>query len=168
LLVIGLAGCATDYQPQGFTGGYSDYLTAADEAVIIFHGNGYTPAERVGEMASLRCAEVALEHGYRYFIITGVSDASGTTSFTTPGYAQTFGSAVATGNIATGTATTTYSPPQTHTFFKPGLVVNIKMANSEKLLEPYESIILGRHTHPKDAAFLSQSLRQYLGIKPSS
>jgi hypothetical protein len=38
------------------------------------------------------------------------------------------------------------------------------MSNSEKSLQPYESIILGRHTHPKDAAFLRQSLREYLGI----
>jgi hypothetical protein len=108
--IIALASCATDYQPQGFTGGYSDYLTAPDEAVITFHGNGYTPPERVGEMASLRCAEVTLEHGYKYFIITAVSDLSGSTSFTTPGYAHTYGSAIATWNIATGTATTTYTP----------------------------------------------------------
>jgi hypothetical protein len=89
--IIALASCATDYQPQGFTGGYSDYLTAPDEAVITFHGNGYTPPERVGEMASLRCAEVTLEHGYKYFIITAVSDLSGSTSFTTPGYAHSYG-----------------------------------------------------------------------------
>src|SRR5208282_3974594 len=96
------ASCATDYQPQGFTGGYSDYLTAPDEAVITFHGNGYTAPERVGQMAALRCAEVTLEHSYRYFIIIGASDLSGTTSFTTPGYAHTYGSAFATGNFATG------------------------------------------------------------------
>jgi hypothetical protein len=43
--LLALAGCATDYQPQGFTGGYDDYLTAPDVAVVTFHhGNGYTPA----------------------------------------------------------------------------------------------------------------------------
>jgi len=87
--LLALASCATDYQPQGFTGGYSDYLTAPDEAVITFHGNGYTAPERVGQMAALRCAEVTLQHSYRYFIIIGASDLSGTTSFTTPGYAHT-------------------------------------------------------------------------------
>ena len=115
-------------------------------------------------MASLRCAEVTLEHGYKCFIITAVSDLSDSTSFTTPGYAHTYGSAIATGNIATGTATTTYTPPQTYRFLKPGVILKIKMSNSEKSLQPYESIILGRHTHPKDAAFLRQSLREYLGI----
>jgi hypothetical protein len=63
--VLVLTSCATNYQPQGFTGGYSDFLTAPDEAVITFHGNGYTAPERVGQMAALRCAEVTLEHGYR-------------------------------------------------------------------------------------------------------
>jgi hypothetical protein len=29
-----LAGCATSYQPQDFTGGYSDFLTAPDEASL--------------------------------------------------------------------------------------------------------------------------------------
>jgi hypothetical protein len=71
LLWIGLlARCATEYQPQSFTGGFSDFMTAPDEAVVTFHGNGYTPAERVVEMAALRCAEVTLQHGYRYFVVT--------------------------------------------------------------------------------------------------
>lgn len=164
-LALALARCATDYQPQGFTGGYSDYLTAPDEAMITFHGNGYTAPERVGQMAALRCAEVTLEHNYRYFIMVGASDLSRTTSFTTPGYAQTYGSAFGTGNFATGTATTTYTPPQTYRFFKPGVILTIKMSNNEKSLEPYESFMFGHHVEPKDAAFLRQSVRQYLGIK---
>ena|SRR5271167_1141933 len=168
LAVLVLTSCATNYQPQGFTGGYSDFLTAPDEAVITFHGNGYTAPERVGLMAALRCAEVTLEHGYRYFIPLGASDVSGASSFTIPGYAQTYGSAVATGNFATGTAITTYTPSQTYRFFKPGVTVTIKMSNNAKSLEPYESFMFGHHTEPKDAAFLRQSLRQYLGIKPSS
>src|ERR1700730_15150290 len=39
--------------------------------------------------------------------------------------------------------------PQTYRFLKPGVILKIKMSNSEKSLQPYESIILGRHTHPK-------------------
>jgi hypothetical protein len=127
-LLLLLAGCATDYGPQGFTGGYSDFLTAPDEAVITFHGNGYTPAERVVEMAALRCAEVTLQHGYRYFVLMSVADHSGTTSFTTPGYAHTTGYANASGNFATGSATTIVTPPQTHTFYKPGVQVATRMS----------------------------------------
>jgi hypothetical protein len=40
------------------------------------------------------------------------------------------------------------------------------MSNDVKSLEPNSALVLGYHTHPKDAAFLRQSLRQYLGINP--
>jgi|SRR5271166_3439905 len=164
--LLAVSGCATDYQPQGFTGGYDDYLTAPDVAVVTFHGNGYTPAERVVEMAGLRCAEVTLQHGYRYFVLLSAADLSGTTSFTTPGYAHTTGYANAFGNFATGSTTTYYSPPQTHTFYKPGVQIVIKMSNSQKELEGIGLIINGRRAEPKDAAFVSQSLRAHLGVKP--
>src|SRR5262249_27380463 len=96
---------------------------------------GYTSAERVVVMTALGCAEVTLAHGYRYFVGTGVGDLSRQSSFTTPGYASTSGSATAFGNFATGTATTTFTPPQTFNIYKPGLMVSIKMSNNEKSLE---------------------------------
>ena len=55
-----------------------------------------------------------------------------------------------------GSATTTVVPPETETFFKPGVHIAIKMSNDEKSLQT-----LGL---PKDAAFLSQSLRRHLGM----
>jgi hypothetical protein len=169
LCAIFFASCATPYQPQGLTGGYSDFLTAPDEATIIFHGNGYTPAERVVLMTALRCAEVTLQHGYRYFIITGAADVSNRSSFTTPGYATTYGSANAYGfgSFATayGTSYTTVTPPRTFNIYKPGLSVAIKMSNRESALEPFGAFFNGQKARPKDAAFLSRSLRQFLGIK---
>jgi hypothetical protein len=70
LFALLLAGCATSYQLQGFTGGYSGFLAAPDETTITFRGNGYTDPFRVGEMATLRwrrCdapARVPLLHHY--------------------------------------------------------------------------------------------------------
>ena len=119
LSLLSLAGCATTYQSQNLTGGFSDYLTAPDEAIVMFHGNGYTSIERVIAMTALRCAEVTLDHGYRYFVGTSVADLSRQASFTTPGYAQTSSSASVFGNFATGTATTTFSPPRTFNIYKP-------------------------------------------------
>jgi hypothetical protein len=161
---IALVGCETGYQQQSFTGGYSEFLTAPDEAVITFHGNGFTSGERVVEMTALRCAEVTIAHGYRYFVGTSAGDMSSQSSFTTPGYAQTYGSASAYGNFATGTATTTYVPPQRFNVNKPALMVSIKMSNDQKALEPYGMVINGQKTRPRDAAFLKQSLRQALGL----
>jgi hypothetical protein len=83
----------------------------------MFHGNGYTPVERVVVMTALRCADVTLQHGYRYFVVTGAADFSRRSSFTTPGYSSTYGTASAYGfgNFATahGTSYTTTTPPQT-------------------------------------------------------
>jgi hypothetical protein len=163
-----LASCATSYQSQSFTGGYSEYLAAPDEAVITFHGNGYTSAERVGQMAALRAAEVTLQHGYRYFIATGIFDQSTNSSFTTPGYANTYGTVFGYGNYATGNATTVITPPQRFNIYRPAVSVTIRMSNDEKSLEPLGMVINGQRVRPKDAAFLSNSLRQFLGIKSVS
>jgi hypothetical protein len=164
LASVVLVGCQTAYQPQSFTGGYSEFLTAPDEAVITFRGNGYTAAERVVEMTALRCAEVTLAHGYRYFVGTSVSDLSRQSSFTTPGVANTYGTATAFGNFATGTATTTITPPQTFNIYKPAVMISIKMSNDEKSLVPLGMVINGQKATPRDAAFLRASLRQALGL----
>jgi len=140
-------------------------MTAPDEAVITFHGNGYTSAERVLQMAALRCADVTLQHGYRYFVGVSVADLSSNSSFTTPGYASTYGSVFGYGDYATANATTIYTPTQRFNIYKPGISVSIRMSNDEKSLEPLGMVISGQKARPRDAAFLQQSLRQALGIK---
>jgi hypothetical protein len=95
---------------------------------------------------------------------TSVSDLSGQTSFTTPGYANTYGTATAFGNFATGSATTIVTPPQTYRFYKPAVMISIKMSNDKKSLEPLGMVINGQKATPRDAAFLRASLRQALGL----
>jgi hypothetical protein len=36
---------------------------------LTFKGNGYTSRERATDFNLLRCAEVCLENGYKYFVI---------------------------------------------------------------------------------------------------
>ena len=165
LASLALFGCETGYQPQSFTGGYSEFLTAPDEAVITFHGNGYTSGERVLEMTALRCAEVTLSHGFHYFVLTSGTDMSTQSAFTTPGYAQTYGNARAFGNFAIGTATTTFTPPQTFHIYKPDVMASIRMSYDEKSLEPFSMVVNGQKARPKDATFLQASLRQALGLR---
>ena len=123
---------------------------------MTFHGNGYTAAERVIEMAMLRCADVTPQHGYCYFVVTGLSDVSRNSSFTTSGYANTYGSATAFGNYATGNAFTKYTPAQTFRIYKPGIQV------AADPTELGNDLVLGnRKAVPQEAAFLSQSLRAH-------
>jgi len=63
---LALASCATDYHPQSFTGGYSEFKVAPDTATVTFNGNGFTSGERAAQMAILRCADLTLQSGYRY------------------------------------------------------------------------------------------------------
>ena len=69
LLVPLLVSCATMYQPEGFTGGYSETRIGENVWRIFFRGNASTSPERAIDFALLRSAEVCLETGYRYFII---------------------------------------------------------------------------------------------------
>jgi hypothetical protein len=144
LLPLLLAGCATSYQPEGYSGGFSDVMTGPDTAIVSFSGNGYTNANRLMAMTTLRCAEVTLQHGYRYFAVTGIRDLGTQSSFTMPGYSTT--------NVYGNT-------------YKPAVMVAIKMSNN---LAPLQSVgvelLGGQRMAPGDAAFISQNLRQQLGI----
>src|ERR1043166_4513540 len=64
-----MLGCATPYQPKGYTGGYQDLQIGDNMFRVSFEGNGFTSAERTSEYLLLRDAEVTLDKGFRWFII---------------------------------------------------------------------------------------------------
>ena len=68
ILTILLASC-TPYQSRGIFGGW--YETQHDENVynVAFHGNGYTSIQRATDLTLLRCAELTVGYGYRYFTV---------------------------------------------------------------------------------------------------
>jgi len=110
-----LSACATAYHATGFSGGYSEIQLADDVFQISFRGNGYTSSERAADFALLRSAEVALEHGFPYFVVVNDQSSVSRSTFTTP--STTTGSATVIGNTVYGTATTTGG--QTYHITKP-------------------------------------------------
>ncbi len=74
LAVLFSVGCATAYQPAGFTGGYTESRLGPDAFTVWFQGNRYTAASRVSDFTMLRAAELTLESGYRYFVLLGETD----------------------------------------------------------------------------------------------
>lgn len=71
-VVLLTAGCVTSYQEATWyhlTGGYTDEAIYEDEFLVKFAGNGFTPEQTDRDYASLRAAELTLEHGFRYFAI---------------------------------------------------------------------------------------------------
>ena len=69
LIVLLLAGCATQYQPLGEEGGYAETELGNDTFEVAFIGNSQTGTEMVEEFALLRAAELCLERGYKFLVI---------------------------------------------------------------------------------------------------
>jgi len=84
-LVIFLMGCAaTKYQPEGFTGGYSESQLGDNIFQVSFRGNSYTGHEIESDFALLRSAELTLQNGFRYFVIVKSVKDSSVSAYTTP------------------------------------------------------------------------------------
>lgn len=156
--------CATPYQSSSFRGGYSDTVLAPDTFRVVFRGNGYTPPERAQDFALLRAADLTLQYGFTCFAIVDEQNTTTTHTYTTPGRADTtaYGTGSSSGNIYlnpyggtySGTsnvqvnATTTYTPPETHVFYKPqtGLLIRAFQAKPDGIFT-------------FDAGFLQQSIK---------
>jgi len=119
LTALVLTGCATAYQRQGLTGGYSDTQLGENIFQVSFRGNGYTSRERASDFSLLRSAELTLDRGFRYFVIVESEKDTKIGTYTTPTQSYTTGSAYGYGNYAYGTATTTTYGGQTYFITKP-------------------------------------------------
>lgn len=114
-----LQGCATSYQKNGFTGGYSETQLDGNIFNVSFRGNGYTGREKVTDFTLLRSAELTLEHGFQYFAIIDENNYTSNSTYTTPTTSHTTGRVYGTGNYAYGSATTTTTGGQTYNISKP-------------------------------------------------
>ncbi|HZR09674.1 MAG TPA: hypothetical protein VFA79_13925 [Myxococcales bacterium] len=69
VLLATACAASTPYQPLSYKGGFSDTQLEKSVFEVRFAGNETTTPARATDLALLRSAEVALEHGYNYFII---------------------------------------------------------------------------------------------------
>ena len=76
LLGFGLIGCATAYQSHGVTGGFRETQLSENMWKVIFSGNDFTSREQASDFTLLRCAEITIQSGYRYFKIINVAKLS--------------------------------------------------------------------------------------------
>ena len=91
LFVLLLSGCATGYQPKDPnlpTGGYSDIQLDTNVFKITFQVNEFTSIDRATDFTLLRSAELALEHGFNYFVVDA-QQYTKATMFTMPYYSNT-------------------------------------------------------------------------------
>jgi len=150
-----LAGCATDYQSQGFTGGFTETQLNPNVYRVSFIGNGYTSMERAADFTLLRCAELSLQNGYSHFAIIDGNQWTKTETYVTPTTTNTTFNAHSTGNNISGSATSTTTGGQVYNFQKPRSTNTIFMIS-----DPAEVNGLAY-----DAGFLLNSLKRKYGIE---
>jgi hypothetical protein len=167
LIAIILLGCATNYQKQGFTGGFSETRLAENVFQVNFKGNGFTDFERSTDFTLLRSAELALENGYQYFSIIDRNSWVQQGTYTTPTHTtttlntNTTGTYTRSGNTGNlnantyGTAITRTTGGQTFLISKPR-TSNTIFCYSER---PQDMIDVF------DATFILQSIKEKYGIE---
>lgn len=106
LMCILIAGCATPYQPDGFRGGYTETRLTQNTWRVNFQGNGFTRRSETQDYALLRCAELTLQQGYRYFALADSRSGVDSAAMVMPSTSQTNFNATRYGNSMSGTATT--------------------------------------------------------------
>lgn len=84
VLAIGvfIGGCATDYQKDGFSGGFSETQMSENVWRVHFKANGFSSMERATDFCLLRSAELTLENGYKYFAIVNENSSTELKTFT--------------------------------------------------------------------------------------
>ncbi|QAU24051.1 hypothetical protein EO087_08645 [Dyella sp. M7H15-1] len=134
-----LAGCATQYQPLGLLGGYSDTMLSPDTFQVQFSGNSDTSAERAADLAMLRAADLSRQQGCGYFQILD-SGQTATTSYVT--------TTTANGDNRSSNAVTTTEPEVS--------------PKSHLLVKCFKRKPMGLNVY--DANFISQSIRAKYNI----
>jgi len=68
-VLLPLASCATAYQHEKITGGYTDFRLAENTYRVRFKGNNYTSRDKVELFLLYRCAELTEQLGYDHFVL---------------------------------------------------------------------------------------------------
>ena len=145
IIFITLGGCATAYQPRGFTGGFSETQLDTNIFHITFTGNSFTSRERTNDFVLLRSAEITLQHGYHYFVIVNAREYANTRRYTTPTTAVT--------NYGYGSAITTIDGGSTYYISKPSASDSIMCFSKKPKGFAY------------NAQFVADSIRQKYGLQ---
>jgi len=111
-----LTGClGTEYQPEGFTGGYTDEMTGPNTATVEFKGNGFTKSNVAKKFSMRRAAELTLQKGFDYFLIEGRENSTKQVKMASNIQCNTYGFSTTCNDYGGGTIE------------KPGSSLNIRM-----------------------------------------
>lgn len=99
-IVISLTviGCATSYQPTSIGGGFSETRLSENTWRVVFRGNALARSERTEDLALMRAADIALQHGFSVIQVQRSNTASTTVITSMPAYTTVQGRATTSGN----------------------------------------------------------------------
>lgn len=138
--------CATPYQPEGYSGGYSEIQLSADTFRVSFRGNGYISADAVNLFWLRRCAEITKAHSARYFVVADEQPLAEATAQTAPTtcYSTQYG--------------VTCTPGQNYVIRKYGRVGRIRIVE-EKTAEAVDADMLLRQLGPSRVDPIDEATR---------
>ncbi len=86
LILISMAGCAPQYQKKEYSFGTGFSETQLDENIfrVTYTGDDFTDNEATADFSMLRCAELTMEQGYKYFVPIADNSSIKTQTYTTP------------------------------------------------------------------------------------
>ena len=156
-LSLMLLGCATPYQKNGLTGGFDETILSPNVFRVSFQGNGYTSLERAKDYALLRCAEVSLEHGFKYFVVMDDGTRIKSDHVYIPGQTYASYSGTTTAQVLPGGNVSATTRGSINTITTPGFAFNVDKPNAAFR-------VLGLHNENDipgafDAVFLRNSIR---------
>ena len=82
-------GCATPYQQSGLLGGFKEIRLSDNSFRVTFNGNAHTSIDKASNYCLLRCAELCLESGFKYFVLISENTHTENSTHTSPTYART-------------------------------------------------------------------------------
>ncbi|MBI2094932.1 MAG: hypothetical protein HYT89_02055 [Candidatus Omnitrophica bacterium] len=95
MAVLCCSGCATGsyyYKYQGAAGGFSEVKIQDDLFKVAYSENQFVSPETAEDFALLRSADVAIQNGYKYFVILEQKSDVQKTSVDMPSYSTTMAS----------------------------------------------------------------------------
>jgi secreted trypsin-like serine protease len=120
-----LSGCAT--QDGDWTKLVQVTRYSSDTANIAVRGNSFASDQGVETGAMRAAARATLSSGFVYFAVVDSENRSRFLRYTTPGTATTTTYGTVYGSGSTSYSQTTLYPARTHSFYKPGIGMSIKM-----------------------------------------
>ena len=130
-LSLATPSCATPYQDMGFRGGVEATRLDNDTLSIGSRGNAYTDKATIQDYALLKAAEETVKAGNDLFLVAEIySDDKLDIVTTSPATSESTSTFTGSGFKTT----TTYYPPQTTSYAKPGTLMLVKMFKGEKPL----------------------------------